>query len=151
MQDLEERLRQLGMRVTKPRRAVIEELSTRPHLDVASIAAGARERLGSVSTQGVYDVVHALTEAGILRSIELPGTPEVFELARGDNHHHLVCRSCGNITDVPCPVGKAPCLEPLEDAGYYIDEAEVTYWGLCPACRPADLVSAPHQSTTHTH
>lgn len=151
MKELETRLRELGMRVTRPRRAVLDELLLRSHIDVARIAAGARQRIGRVSTQAVYDVVHTLTGAGILRSIELPGSPAVFELARGDNHHHLVCRACGRIADVPCPVGKAPCLRPLDATGYAIEEAEVTYWGLCPECRPGIPPAAPHGTTITTY
>ncbi len=153
MQDIEARLRELGLRVTAPRRAVIAELREHSHVDVARLADGARRRIGRVSTQAIYDVVHTLTDAGILRSIELPGSPEVFELARGDNHHHMVCRACGRITDVPCPAGLAPCLAPSEDAGYLIDEAEVTYWGLCPGCHAKAAPRSQHHHATiiNTH
>ena len=135
MLNADELLRGAGMRVTGPRVAVLTEVASSPHADVATIAAGARRRLGSVSTQAIYDVVNVLTELGLLRRIELAGSPARFEMANGDNHHHAVCRACGEIVDVPCATGAAPCLQPGTDTGYLVDEAEVTYWGLCPACR----------------
>ncbi len=140
-------LRAAGLRVTQPRLAVLAEVSEHSHSDVDDIAAGARSRLGgSLSTQAVYDVVNALTEAGILRLFRPIGSPARFELQTGDNHHHLVCRSCGGITDVECAVGRAPCLHASDDAGYRIDEAEVTFWGTCPNCQvsnsPTDWRSA---------
>jgi Fur family transcriptional regulator, stress-responsive regulator len=141
-------LRAAGLRVTRPRLAVLAEVASHPHADVETIATGARARLGSLSTQAVYGVVHALTSADLLRQIEPAGSPARFELARGDNHHHLVCRSCRDIVDVPCVTGQAPCLRASDDAGYLVDEAEVTYWGLCPACRAAP--EAPRPVTTST-
>jgi len=105
------------------------------HLTVEEIATGARRRLGVVSTQAVYDVLHALNGAGIVRRIEPPGSPVRFESRVGDNHHHLICRACSTMTDVDCATGHAPCMEPSADSGYEIDEAEVIYWGLCPNCR----------------
>ena len=105
------------------------------HLAVEDIAIAARRRLGSVSTQAVYDILHALTDAGLVRRIEPAGSPARFEGRVGDNHHHLICRSCGAVTDVDCAVGHTPCLEPAEPAGYDVEEAEVIYWGLCAACR----------------
>jgi len=131
------RLRAAGLRVTRPRLAVLAEVTAHPHGDVEAIGAGARTRLGSLSTQAVYDVVHALTEAGLLRRVEPAGSAARFELDTGDNHHHLVCRVCGQIVDVECAVGRAPCLEASDDAGYVIDEAEVTYWGVCGDCQAA--------------
>jgi Fur family ferric uptake transcriptional regulator len=130
-----ERLRTAGLRVTRPRLAVLAEVAAHPHADVEAIGAGARARLGSLSTQAVYDVVHALTAAGLLRRIEPAGSPARFELDRGDNHHHLVCRRCRQIVDVDCAIGRAPCLRASDDAGYLVDEAEVTYWGLCTNCQ----------------
>jgi Fur family ferric uptake transcriptional regulator len=143
-----DRLRAVGLRVTRPRLAVLAEVASRPHADVEAIGAGARARLGSLSTQAVYDVVHALTEAGLLRRIEPAGSPARFELDTGDNHHHLVCRHCGQIVDVDCAIGRAPCLQASDDAGYLVDEAEVTYWGLCSDCQ-ADRKPTTSVSTSH--
>jgi Fur family ferric uptake transcriptional regulator len=142
MERAEDRLRAVGLRVTRPRLAVLAELGAHPHADVEAIATGARARLGSLSTQAVYDVVHALTQAGLLRRIEPAGSPARFELETGDNHHHLVCRGCGEIADVECAVGEAPCLQASDDGGYLVDEAEVTYWGLCAACQAAQPTDA---------
>lgn len=153
MEHAADELRAAGLRVTRPRLAVLAEVASHPHADVETIATGARARLGSLSTQAVYDVVHALSDANLLRQIEPAGSPARFELARGDNHHHLVCRACRDIVDVPCATGQAPCLQASNDAGYLVDEAEVTYWGLCAACRaapaPAEPVTATAASPTH--
>ncbi|MBI2242957.1 MAG: transcriptional repressor [Nocardioides sp.] len=137
MAHAEEDLRAAGLRVTRPRVAVLAEVSEHPHADVDTIATAARARLGKVSTQAVYDVVHALTDAGLLRRFQPAGSPARFELATGDNHHHLVCRACHRIVDVACATGEAPCLQASDDAGYLLDEAEVTYWGLCANCQAA--------------
>jgi Fur family transcriptional regulator, stress-responsive regulator len=132
----EDLLRERGLRVTRPRLAVLEVLATCPgHLDVEEIAEKVRERLDSVSTQAVYDVLSALSRAGLARRIEPAGSPARFERRVGDNHHHVVCRGCGAIEDVDCAVGHAPCLDPSEQHGFEIDEAEVTFWGLCPDCK----------------
>ncbi|CAJ1580348.1 Fur family transcriptional regulator [[Mycobacterium] wendilense] len=131
-------LRRVGLRVTQPRLAVLAEVQSHPHGDVDAIATGARRRLGTLSTQAVYDVLYALTDAGLLRRIEPAGSPVRFELETGDNHHHLVCRSCGAIVDAHCATGTAPCLHTPDDAGFQIDEAEVTFWGLCPNCQPVN-------------
>jgi Fur family ferric uptake transcriptional regulator len=122
------------MRLTAPRLAVLTEVWHRPHADVDTIAAAARDKLGSVSTQAVYDVLHALTEADLIRRIEPAGSPARYEARVGDNHHHIVCRYCSAIADVDCAVGERPCLEASDSHGYIIDEAEVTYWGICPDC-----------------
>jgi len=127
-------LRGAGLRVTQPRLAVLAALAEAPHADVEAIATATRTVLGTVSTQAVYDVLRALTEAGLARRIEPAGSPARFELRVGDNHHHVVCRRCGTIADVDCAVGERPCLDASETHGFVIDEAEVTYWGLCPAC-----------------
>jgi Fur family ferric uptake transcriptional regulator len=127
-------LRAHGLRVTKPRLAVLEILSKGGHLEVEEITRQARAQLDSVSTQAVYDVLGALARAGLARRIEPAGSPALYEARTGDNHHHVVCRSCGAIGDVDCAVGSAPCLDPSDTHGFLIDEAEVTYWGLCPAC-----------------
>jgi Fur family ferric uptake transcriptional regulator len=130
------RLRHAGLRVTAPRLAVMGAVRERPHATVEEIAAGARERAGSVSTQAVYDVLRALATAGLAHRIEPAGSPARFELRVGDNHHHVVCRACGSVADVDCAVGHAPCLIPEDASGYFVDQADVTYWGLCPACQP---------------
>jgi Fur family transcriptional regulator, stress-responsive regulator len=134
-QQAEDRLRAAGLRVTAPRRAVLDVLDEGGHLGVDEIAERVRERLGSVSTQAVYDVLGALVLAGLARRIEPAGSPALFEARVGDNHHHVVCRGCGEIADVDCAVGEAPCLDPSQAHGYELDEAEVTFWGLCPACQ----------------
>lgn len=132
----EELLRSRGLRVTRPRLAVLEVLDTNPgHLDVEQITTKVRGQLDSVSIQAVYDVLGALSRAGLARRIEPAGSPARFERRAGDNHHHVVCRGCGEIADVDCAVGEAPCLDPSQAHGYELDEAEVTFWGLCPACQ----------------
>lgn len=123
------------MRVTPARLAVLAAVREGDHLAVEDIAVAVRRRLGTVSTQALYDVLRALSGAGLVRRIEPAGSPARFEGRVGDNHHHLVCRSCGAVTDVDCAVGHAPCLEPVSAAGYAVEEADVIYWGLCPACR----------------
>jgi Fe2+ or Zn2+ uptake regulation protein len=133
-----ERLRERGLNVTAPRLAVIaavEELGG--HVDAASIAPAARERLGSVSTPAVYDILNALTEAGLLRRIQPAGSSALYETRVGDNHHHLVCRTCGAVEDVDCVAGQAPCLHPVSDSDFPVDEAEIMFWGRCESCRAA--------------
>jgi len=130
----EELLRSRGLRVTRPRLAVLDVLSSGEHLDVEEITRRARDRLDSVSTQGVYDVLNALSRAGLARRIEPAGSPARYEARTGDNHHHVVCRGCGRVDDVDCAIGSAPCLEPSSSHGFEIDEAEVTFWGRCPSC-----------------
>jgi Fur family ferric uptake transcriptional regulator len=130
-----ERLRAVGLRVTAPRVATLDWLAGNPHATADQVAEGVRERLGSVSTQAIYDVLHACTSAGLLRRIEPAGHPARFETRALDNHHHLVCRVCGRTEDVDCVVGVAPCLDPSESAGFAIVEAEVVFWGYCPDCR----------------
>src|SRR5690348_17844394 len=140
----EDLLRSRGLRVTRPRLAVLEILAAnRGHLDVEEIAELVRARLDSVSTQAVYDVLSALSRAGLARRIEPAGSPARFEGRVGDNHHHIVCRSCRVVADVDCAVGEAPCLTPSDDHGFSIGEAEVVYWGLCPDCSTADGSRAP--------
>lgn len=136
--DSRERLRAAGLRATGPRVAVLGWLSNHPHSTAEQAAQAVRQDLGSVSTQAVYDVLHACTEAGLLRRIEPAGHPARFEARIADNHHHLVCRRCGKTEDVDCVHGSAPCLAPLSTAGYDIDEAEIVFWGLCPDCRSAE-------------
>ncbi|MER6272275.1 Fur family transcriptional regulator [Streptomyces sp. 900105755] len=127
-------LRGAGLRVTAARVALLETVRHGDHLDVEAIASGVRERVGHISLQAVYDALHALTTAKLIRRIEPAGSPARFEGRVGDNHHHVLCRSCGAVADVDCAVGDAPCLTASDDHGFAIDEAEVIYWGLCPAC-----------------
>ncbi|NLE82754.1 MAG: transcriptional repressor [Rhodococcus sp.] len=128
-------LRSVGLRVTAPRVAVLNMVARHPHSDADDIAAAVRAELGSVSTQAVYDVLKACVGAGLLRRIEPAGSPARYETRTGDNHHHLVCRACGTVVDVDCVVGSAPCLTASDTHGFALDEAEVTFWGLCPNCR----------------
>ncbi|HEY9242230.1 MAG TPA: Fur family transcriptional regulator [Streptosporangiaceae bacterium] len=129
-----EELRGAGLRVTAARAALLQTVRDGNHLGVEAIAAGVRDRVGHVSLQAVYDALNALTQAGLVRRIEPAGSPARYEGRLRDNHHHMVCRSCGSVADVDCAVGHAPCLTPSDDHGFSIDEAEVTYWGLCPDC-----------------
>lgn len=140
------RLRAADLRVTAPRLAVMSALRPGRHLDVETVTVSARDRLGSLSTQAVYDILRVLAEAGLVRRIQPAGGPARFETRVGDNHHHVVCRSCGATTDIDCAVGAAPCLDPSDAAGFTVEEAEVTFWGSCPACQasrrePADTLS----------
>lgn len=132
--DFEDSLRGASMRVTRPRLAVLAAVHDHPHADTESIVGVVRAALGDVSTQAVYDVLRALTEARLVRRIEPAGSVARYESRVADNHHHVVCRSCGALADVDCAVGHTPCLTASDDHGYSIDEAEVTYWGLCPTC-----------------
>jgi len=132
--DVEGLLRGADLRVTRPRRAVLAAVYGKPHSDTDTIVGMVRGELGAVSTQAVYDVLRALTAAGLLRRIEPSGSAARYEARVGDNHHHAVCRSCGAIADVDCAVGDRPCLTPSDDNGYDVDEAEVIYWGRCPQC-----------------
>lgn len=132
--DLEQLLRESALRVTRPRVAVLAAVHANPHADTDSIIGAVRADLGDVSHQAVYDVLRALTNAGLVRRIQPSGSVARYEARVGDNHHHVVCRSCGVIDDVDCAVGETPCLTASHDHGFAIDEAEVVYWGLCPAC-----------------
>jgi Fur family transcriptional regulator, stress-responsive regulator len=131
-------LRGAGLRVTAARVALLQTVRAGDHLGVEAIATGVRDRVGYVSLQAVYDALHALTAAGLIRRIEPADSPARFEGRVGDNHHHVVCRSCGVVADVDCAVGEAPCLTASDDKGFSIDEAEVVYWGLCPSCATAE-------------
>jgi Fe2+ or Zn2+ uptake regulation protein len=134
------RLRSRGLRVTAPRVTVLTIVHATPHLPAPEIVRQTRDQLGTVSVQGVYDVLAALTDAGLLRRIEPAGSPARYEARVGDNHHHLVCRGCGRTVDVDCAVGEAPCLTPHEGLGqdgFVVDEAEVVWWGWCPDCQVA--------------
>ncbi len=135
--DFAERLRATGLRVTKPRLAVLAALSELAHADTDGIIGAVRRELPSVSHQAVYDSLRTLTDAGLVRRIQPTGSVARYESRVGDNHHHVVCRLCGEIADVDCALGDAPCLTASDDSGFLIDEAEVIYWGLCPDCATA--------------
>ncbi|MBW0102799.1 Fur family transcriptional regulator [Pseudonocardia sp. KRD291] len=143
--DFERMLRGATLRVTRPRLSVLSTVHAQPHLDTDSIIGLVRADLGDVSHQAVYDVLRALTTAGLVRRIQPTGSPARYESRVGDNHHHVVCRSCGAIADIDCAVGEAPCLTASDDHGFTIDEAEVIYWGVCPDCS-----TATHIDTAHT-
>ena len=128
-------LRDHGLRVTRPRIAVLEVLAEGGHFEVDEIANRVRGRLETVSMQAVYDVLGALARVGLARRIEPAGSPALYERRVGDNHHHVVCRSCGAITDIDCVIGDPPCVTPADAGGFVVDEAEVTFWGLCPDCQ----------------
>ena len=129
-----EELRGAGLRVTAARVALLETVRDGDHLDVEALASGVRGRVGHISLQAVYEALHALTAAGLVRRIEPAGSSARFEGRVGDNHHHIVCRACGAVADVDCAVGEAPCLTPSDDCGFTLSEAEVIYWGLCANC-----------------
>jgi Fur family transcriptional regulator, stress-responsive regulator len=135
--DYEDMLRRADLRVTRPRLAVLAAVHGHPHADTDSISGAVRADFGGVSRQAVYDVLRALTDAGLVRRIEPAGSVARYEARVGDNHHHVVCRSCGDIADVDCAVGTTPCLTASDDQGFAIDEAEVVYWGRCPECDAA--------------
>ena len=131
----DELLRSRGLRVTGQRLAVLAAVAREPHATAEAITDSVRRELGAISVQGVYDAPGALTDAGLVRRIEPAGSPALFECRVDDNHHHLICRTCGRVTDVDCAVGAAPCLTPADDFGFEIEEAEVVYWGRCATCR----------------
>jgi Fe2+ or Zn2+ uptake regulation protein len=135
--DFERLLRGAALRVTRPRVAVLTAVHARPHADTDSILGAVRADLGEVSHQAVYDVLKVLTTAGLVRRIQPAGHVARYESRVGDNHHHVVCRSCGVIADADCAVGSAPCLTASDDHGFTIDEAEVIYWGQCSDCSTA--------------
>jgi Fur family ferric uptake transcriptional regulator len=140
--EFERMLRAAAVRVTRQRVAVLAAVHAHPHADTDSIIGRVRQELGVVSHQAVYDVLRALTDAGLVRRFQPMGSVARYELHTGDNHHHVVCRSCGAIADVDCAVGYAPCLTPAQDWHYESGQAEVIYWGRCPAC-----VAATEQET----
>lgn len=145
--DYADRLRAADLRVTRPRVAVLEAVHAHPHADTDTIFGAVRDALPEVSRQAVYDVLHALTGARLIRRIQPSGSVARYETRVGDNHHHVVCRNCGVIADIDCAVGEAPCLIPSDDNGvldgFVLDEAEVIYWGLCPDCAGATAPSHP--------
>ena len=142
--ELRDALHHVGLRVTAPRLAVLTSLAGHPHADADTLFQDVRTSLPGTSVQAVYNVLGDLSAAGLLRRIEPAGSPARYERRVDDNHHHLVCRACGAIEDVDCTVGAAPCLAPSSTHGFTIDEAEVTFWGLCPTCASA----APTSATT---
>ena len=145
-----ELLRQHGFKVTAQRLAVLRAVAGRPHLTADDLVELVRADLGTVSRRGVYDAVGVLADMGLLRRIQPAGSAARYEDRVGDNHHHLICRSCGRMVDVDCAVGAAPCLEAADRAGYQIDEAEVIYWGRCPTCQhDADGALAPGAPIEH--
>jgi len=146
--DAEAMLRGASLRVTRPRVTVLTTVHEHSHSDTDSIVRTVREAIGEVSTQAVYDVLRALTVAGLLRRIEPAGSVARYEARVGDNHHHVICRACGAIADVDCAVGLTPCLTASEDHGYVVDEAEVVFWGRCPACVPVHRPSTPAHGPT---
>ncbi|WP_297595491.1 Fur family transcriptional regulator [Mycobacterium sp.] len=139
--DYADRLRMADLRVTRPRVAVLEVVDANSHADTETIFSAVRMGLPDVSRQAVYDVLNALTAVGLVRRIQPLGMVARYESRVGDNHHHVVCRSCGTIADIDCAVGDAPCLTPSDDEnvldGFVLDEAEVIYWGLCADCSTA--------------
>ena len=132
--DARTELRAADLRVTRPRVAVLEAVQANPHADTDTVLSAVRSAHPEVSRQAVYDVLAVLTAAGLVRRIQPSGSVARYEARVGDNHHHVVCRLCGNIGDVDCAVGDAPCLTAGDDSGFSVDEAEVIFWGLCPDC-----------------
>jgi Fur family ferric uptake transcriptional regulator len=141
--DSEARLRAVPLRVTRPRLAVLAALRDHPHVDTDTVIALVRTHHPAVSHQAVYDVLRVLTDAGLARRIQPVGASARYESRVGDNHHHVVCRSCGAIADVDCAVGHAPCLTASDEHGFVVDEAEVVYWGTCPGCSTERVPSDP--------
>lgn len=140
-------LRTRGVQVTAQRLAVLSAVARQPHITADEVALLVREEIGVISRQAVYDALGLLVDKGLLRRIQPAGSPARYEDRVADNHHHLICRSCGRMVDVDCAVGAAPCLHPLDDRGYEIEEAEVIYWGRCPECvaqREAEPAADPH-------
>jgi Fur family transcriptional regulator, stress-responsive regulator len=144
--DFEAQLREASLRVTRPRLAVLAALRDNPHVDTDTVIALVRAELPAVSHQAVYDVLRALTDAGLVRRIQPTGATARYESRVADNHHHLVCRSCGAIVDVDCAIGHAPCLTASDDHGYVVDEVEVVYWGTCSNCVTASV--APQSASS---
>ncbi|HQU33808.1 MAG TPA: Fur family transcriptional regulator [Thermoanaerobaculaceae bacterium] len=141
-------LRRHGVQVTAQRLAVLAAVADRPHGTANDIATLVRAEIGVISRQAVYDALAVLADQGLIRRIQPAGSPARYEGRTGDNHHHLICRTCGRMVDVDCAVGATPCLTPADDAGYEIDEAEVIYWGRCPDCLAQDPVRSGTEETT---
>ena len=136
-------LRERGIQVTAQRLAVLRAVAGRPHITADVVAEAVRTQIGAISLQSVYDALALLVSEGLIRRIQPSGSPARFEDRVGDNHHHLICRTCGRVVDVDCAVGAAPCLTPIDDRGYEIDEAEVAYWGRCPDCLEQCRTASP--------
>jgi Fe2+ or Zn2+ uptake regulation protein len=146
--DPAELLRERGIQVTAQRLAVLRAVSSQPHVTADSVAEAVRSEIGAISLQSVYDALGLLVAEGLIRRIQPAGSPARFEDRVGDNHHHLICRSCGELIDIDCAVGNAPCLTAGDDRGYEIDEAEVVYWGRCPGCLAESRAPSPSESLT---
>lgn len=138
MTDPATQLREHGLSVTAQRLAVLRAVAVCPHCTADAIAETVKSEIGSISKQAVYNALGTLVEKGVIRRIQPAGSPALFENRIGDNHHHLICRTCGKTVDIDCAVGKTPCLHASEDHGFHIEEAEVIYWGTCPKCRLQD-------------
>jgi len=136
-------LRDRGIQVTAQRLAVLRAVASQPHITADSVAAVVRTEIGAISLQSVYDALGLLVSEGLIRRIQPSGSPARFEDRVGDNHHHLICRTCGRVVDVDCATSSAPCLTPKDDSGYEIDEAEVAYWGRCPDCLEQSRAASP--------
>ncbi len=151
LHDPAQRLRQHGLQVTAQRLAVLRAVSSRPHSTADDIAEVVRSEIGSISRQAVYDALGTLTDKGLLRRIQPARSPACYETRVDDNHHHLVCRACGQMVDIDCAVGSTPCLQAADDHGFIIDEAEVVYWGICPDCIPkhGDKQAEPRDHQLH--
>ena len=149
--DPQQRLRDAGLRVTRPRLAVLAAVEAHPHADTDTVLGAVRADVGQVSHQAVYDVLRVLADTGLVRRIQPTGSVARYEARVGDNHHHVVCRSCGSIADVDCAVGETPCLTASDDHGFTLDEAEVVYWGTCPACRAPARTDISHPPDTEGH
>jgi Fur family ferric uptake transcriptional regulator len=141
-------LRSHGLSVTAQRLTVLQTITDYPHITADQAAEVARKKIGAISRQSVYDTLNTLVEKGLARRIQPMDSPALFEDRVGDNHHHLVCRSCGVVEDVDCAMGLRPCLQASDDNNFIIDEAEVTYWGLCPKCQPKSTKSQTKQTPT---
>ena len=134
MTDHADLLRQRGIQVTAQRLAVLRAVTRQPHISADVVAEVVRTEIGAISRQSVYDALTVLVAEGLIRRIQPAGSPARFEARVGDNHHHLICRSCGSTFDIDCAVGAAPCLTAIDDKGFEVDEAEVIFWGRCPEC-----------------
>jgi Fur family ferric uptake transcriptional regulator len=143
-------LRRHGVQVTAQRLAVLRAVSEQPHSAAADVDTAVRAEIGAISLQAVYDALATLTDKGIIRRIQPAGSPARYEGRVGDNHHHLICRTCGRMVDADCAVGRAPCLTAPADSDYEIDEAEVIYWGRCPECVAACAIVALDRPQEHT-
>ena len=141
-------LRERGIQVTAQRLAVLRAVAGQPHITADAVAEVVRTEIGAISLQSVYDALALLVSEGLIRRIQPSGSPARFEDRVGDNHHHLICRTCGRVVDVDCAVGAAPCLTPIDDRGYEIDEAEVAYWGRCPDCLEQSRAASPGDRPT---